>query len=91
MENTITRDEIRRRLAVLYRQDYDKCFQLTMEAKAAIHDGDEEAFKAITRRVDKKSYFTDGIKAAAEALGIDNNEFMAAVNADNSGVKGASK
>ena len=82
MENAITRDEIKNRLAVYYRGLYDSWFRLMDEAKAAAHDDDDEAFKAITRRADKKSDFMDGIKGAAEVLSIGADELMDAVNAD---------
>lgn len=82
MENALTRDEIKGRLADLYRGLYDSWFRLMDEAKAAAHDDDQDAFKAITRRADKRSDFMDGIKNAAEVLGISPDEFMATVNAD---------
>ncbi len=82
MKSTHTHEEIKDALAVLYRDRYDSWFLLMEEAKEAIHDGDEDAHKAISRRADKRSDFMDGIKAAAEALGIEWTEFMAAVNAD---------
>ena len=52
------------------------------EAKSAAHDDDMDAHQAITRRADKKSDFMEGIKYAAQILGIDVDEFLAAVNAD---------
>lgn len=85
MEDAITREEIRNRLAVHYRGIYDSWHFLMDEATAAIHDGDEDAHKAITRRSDKKSDFMEGIKSAAEVLGIKQGEFMEAVNADRAG------
>ena len=85
MENPTTTAEVRDTLALLYRGRFDQWFRLMEEAKAALQDGDEEAHKALSRRADKRSDFMDGIKAAAEALGIDPPEFMAAVNADRNG------
>ena len=82
MENTITREEIKNKLATFYRGLYDSWYRLMDEAKAAAQDGDDDAHKAITRRADKKSDFMDGIKAAANAIGIGPDEFMAEVNAD---------
>lgn len=82
MENAITHDEIKARLSDLYRGLYDSWYRLMEEAKSAAHDDDEDAHKAITRRADKKSDFMDGIKSAAETLGIGADEFMATVNAD---------
>lgn len=82
MKNALTHEEIRTRLTVYYRDLYDRWFLLMNEAKTAVDDGDDDAFKALSRRADKKSDFMDGIKAAAELLGIEPVEFMAAVNAD---------
>lgn len=82
MKNEIARSEVRDNLALLYRRFYDDWHKLTGLAKEAIHDGDEEAYKVITYRAVRKSDFMDGIKGAAEALGIGADEFMDAVNAD---------
>ena len=82
MENAITRDEIMNRLAVHYRAIYDSWYQLMEEAKSAAHDDDMDAHKAITRRADKKSDYMEGIKSAAQVLGIGADEFLDAVNAD---------
>ena len=82
MKSTFTHEEIKDALAVLYRDRHDSWFLLMEEAKAAIHDGDEDAHKAISRRADKRSDFMDGVMSAADALGIEWAEFMAAVNAD---------
>lgn len=82
MENPTTPAEVRDTLALLYRGRFDQWFRLMEEAKAALHDGDEEAHGALTRRADRKSDFMDGIKTAAEALGVGPADFMAAVNAD---------
>ena len=82
MKNPIPPEEIRDTLAVIYRERYDRWHMLMDEASAAAHDDDEEAHKALSRRADKLSDFMDGIKTAAEALGIELTEFMAAVNAD---------
>lgn len=86
-ETVFSLDYIKNVLAIYYRQGYDECFRLRAEATAALHDDDTEAFKAITRRADKKSDFTAGIKAAALWLGVSDDEFMAAVNTDRAPVK----
>lgn len=82
MEKELTQEEIRDRLAGLYRDAYDSWHLLKDEATAALHDGDEGAYKAITRRADKRQDYMDGLKDAAEALGIEDDELMTAVNAD---------
>lgn len=82
MENAIPRKEIREKLSAYYRGIYDRWFVLMDEAKAADLDGDDDAFKALSRRADKLSDIMDGIKAAAEVLGVDPGDFLAAVNSD---------
>ena len=51
-------------------------------AKEAAQEGDTSAFEAINRRATNKSYFLDGVKAAVEALGIEDADFMKVVNQD---------
>ena len=80
MSDNFKRGEVMEKLAGLYNGVYDDWFLMMDEAKAAAHDDDDEAFKAITRRADKKSNFMEGVKAAAEALGIGNDEFLAAAS-----------
>ena len=82
MEKTLTLAEIRDKLAAHYRGIFDRWFFLMEEAKAAHLDGDEDTFKAISRRADKLSDNMDGIKNAAGVLGIDLADFLGAVNAD---------
>ncbi len=69
-------------LVPLYRLEAEANSRLDMLASEAAHEGDTEAFKAISRRAINKSHVMDGIKAAVEALGIDEREFMKAVNQD---------
>lgn len=76
-------------LAREYRSAYARWNTTSSLAKEVAHDGDEEAFRAITRRAWNLSNYMDGMKAAAYALGIREEEFMAAVNADRKGGEGA--
>lgn len=69
-------------LAPLYRLEADVYAQLGELAKEAAQEGDSPAFEAINRRTVNKSNFMDGMKAAVAALGIEENEFMKAVNLD---------
>ncbi len=82
MEKTISLAEIQEKLAVYYRGIYGRWFFLMEEAKAANLDGDEDAYRAISRRADKLSDNMDGIKTAVGVLGIDLADFQSAVNAD---------
>lgn len=69
-------------LAPLYRLEATANSQLEMLAKEAAQEGDTAAFEAISRRAANKSHFLDGMKAAVEALGISEGEFMRIVNQD---------
>lgn len=69
-------------LVPLYRLEAAANSQLEMLAKEAAQEGDTTAFEAISRRAVNKSCFLDGMKAAVEALGISEDEFMDAVNQD---------
>ena len=82
MSDTFTRSEVMEKLAGLYTSVYDGWFLMMDGAKAAANDDDHDAFKAITRRANKKSDFMEGIKGAVAALGISFDEFMDAVQSD---------
>lgn len=82
MEKTLTLAEIRDKLAAHYRVIFDRWYLLMDEAKVSNLDGDEDAYRAITRRADKLSDNMDGIKIAVGVLGIDLADFQSAVNAD---------
>jgi len=82
-EKTINRNEALAALAEHYRRHYDRWEVLMLEAKRSLSgDDDREAFKAIMRLGQRKSAYMDGIKDAAELVGISPEEFMVAVNAD---------
>lgn len=74
-------------LAREYRGIYARWNAVSCLAKEAAQDGDDEAFRAIDRRAWKLSHNLDGMKAAARALGISEEEFMTAVSTDREGVK----
>ena len=78
----MNKEQIIMALTPLYRLEYDIYGQLEALAKVAIQEGDTIAFEAISRRAVNKSHFLDGMKAAAEALGVDTAELLAAVNSD---------
>ena len=76
------KEQIIAALAPLYRLEADMYAQLGELAKEAAQEGDTSAFEAINRRAVNKSDFLDGMKAAVEALGIGEDEFMHTVNQD---------
>ena len=76
------KEQIIAALAPLYRLEADMYAQLGELAKEAAQEGDTSAFEAINRRATNKSYFLDGVKAAVEALGIEDADFMKVVNQD---------
>lgn len=77
-----TREQIKEALARKYRIAFSVYETLALEGKAAIHEGDITASEALARRALLRSQYLYGIKVAAETLGIDETEFMEAVNAD---------
>ena len=78
----MSKEEILQALAQKYRVGYSVYETLSLTAKEALHEDDMDGYNAITKRAMYRSAHLAGIKAAAVALGIDNEEFMAAVNAD---------
>ena len=83
----MTREEILQALARRYRAAYSVYETLSLQAKEALHEDDMDGYNALTKRAMYRSNYLSGIKAAATTLGIDNDEFMAAVNADQPQVK----
>ncbi len=79
MENYITHEQAAEALVRLHNACYDEYFFLSNLATELIHDGEKSAYKAISRRAAYKSCFLDGVKASAEALGIDLQDFQKAV------------
>ena len=79
---SFTRDQIKNILAQKYRVAYGVYEQLERTGKELIDEGDFEANAIISQRALLRSQYLYGIKVAAEAFGISEEEFMAAVNAD---------
>lgn len=80
--DSLTREQIAAILAHKYRMAYDGYEQLEITGKELLHEGDYEAHKIISQRARLQSQYFYGIKAAAEALGIEEDTFMEAVNQD---------
>lgn len=82
MDNCLTREQIKEALAHKYRVAYSVYEQLALTGKELIDEGDFEANAIISQRALLRSQYLYGIKTAAEALGIGEDEFMDAVNQD---------
>jgi len=82
MNNCFTREQIMEALAHKYRVAYSVYEQLALTGKELIREGDMEANKIISNRALLRSQYLFGIKTAAEALGISEDEFMEAINQD---------
>ena len=78
----MNKEQIIAALAPLYRLEADVYAQLGELAKEAGQEGDTSAFEAISRRAVNKAHFMAGKKTAVKALGIEDTEFMEAVNQD---------
>lgn len=80
--DSFTKEQIKEALAHKYRVAYSVYEQLALTGKELIQEGDMEANAIISQRALLRSQYLYGIKAAAEALGIDEAEFMETVNQD---------
>lgn len=87
MNNCMTREQIKEALAQKYRIAYSAYEQLALTGKELVHEGDLEANKIISQRALLRAQYLYGIKAAAEVLGIGEDEFMDAVNQDRAAQK----
>lgn len=81
-----TREQVKEALARKYRTAFSVYETLALEGKEALNEEDIAASEAITKRALLRSQYLYGIKAAAKTLGIDETEFMEAVNQDREGV-----
>lgn len=63
-----------------YQASYTVYELLEQLNKKAIHDGDTTAHRVFSRQASLESSFLDGLKAAAEALGVSTAELIAVVN-----------
>ncbi len=78
----MTKEEILSALAPLYQAGYDEYFNLTELSIQLLHEDEDRAYKVIARRAVNKSHFLDGLKAAAEALGVPTGDLISAALAD---------
>lgn len=63
-------------LSKAYEDIYDEYNALSELAKELLHDGENKAYRAITRRAQGKSHILDGIQLSAAALGISWDELL---------------
>lgn len=63
-------------LVPIYNAAYDEYFRLSKLSIELIKEDEYPAYRTIARKAAQKSHFMDGIKSAAEALGITTDEFL---------------
>ncbi len=76
----MNKEQILAALAPLYRDGYAEYYSLMELSKELLHEDENRAYKVIARRAVNKSHFLDGLKAAAEALGISADDLILASN-----------
>lgn len=81
-ETNFTKAQIKEILAQRYWIAFSDYERLALAAKELAGEGDKEGFKVLNRRVQLREKVLEGIAAAAEALGISENEFRKAVGCD---------
>lgn len=74
----MTKEQILAALAPLYQAGYDEYASLSALSTQLLHEDEDRAYKVIARRAVNKSHFLDGMRTAAEALGIPMEELIAA-------------
>ena len=84
----MNKEQIIAALVPVYNAAYDEYFRLTELSIQLLHEDEDRAYRAIARKATQKSHFMDGIKSAAEALGITVAEFLNAA-ADKNGKEDA--
>lgn len=82
MQDIFTMEQIRTTLAERYRSAYGEYYSLENLAAQALRDDDRQAHAAIGKRAALHSRYIAGIRDAALALGVSEEDFMSAVNAD---------
>lgn len=84
----MNKEQIIAALIPVYNAAYDEYFRLTELSIQLLHEDEDRAYRAIARKAAQKSHFMDGIKSAAEVLGITVAEFLSA-SADQNGKEDA--
>ncbi len=74
----MNKEQILAALAPLYRDGYAEYNRLSELSTQLLHEDEDRAYKVIARRAVNKSHFLDGLKAAAEALGVAVEELIQA-------------
>lgn len=76
----LTREDIKTALAEVYRTEYAEYFRLQDLADSLIREDKAKAHKTIARRAVNRSYFLEGVRRSAEALGISAEELADAAS-----------
>lgn len=84
----MNKEQIIAALIPVYNAAYDEYFRLTELSIQLLHEDEDRAYRVIARKAAQKSHFMDGIKSAAEVLGITEAEFLSAA-ADQNGKEDA--
>ena len=78
-KQTFTREEITAALVPVYQTGFAEYVTLDQLADELNRNGEKNASEVVRRYVYNRSSYMDGVKKAAEALGIGDREFRAAV------------
>ena len=84
----MNKEQIIAALIPVYNAAYDEYFRLTELSIQLLHEDEDRAYRVIARKAAQMSHFMDGIKSAAEVLGITEAEFLSAA-ADQNGKEDA--
>lgn len=84
----MSKEQIIAALVPLYNAAYDEYYRLTDLSIQLLNEDEDRAYRVIARKAAQKSHFMDGLKAAAEALGIPMADFLGAA-AEQKGKEGA--
>lgn len=84
----MNKEQIIAALIPVYNAAYDEYYRLTDLSIQLLNEDEDRAYRAIARKAAQKSHFMDGIKSAAEVLGITVAEFLSAA-ADQNGKEDA--
>lgn len=79
----MNKEQIIAALVPLYNAAYDDYYRLLQLSTQMLHEDEDQAYRAIVRVATQKSHFIDGIKEAADALGISATELLTAAVAQN--------
>ena len=82
LNEQLTSKKVLGKLVAKYREIYADYERYALMAKELAQYRDRHAFRELKRKAHSRELILEGITAAAEALGISDEEFMKAVNSD---------